>query len=319
MNSRNRRLEPPPLSALPPNHPRNSILQHSPSRPPPLEWANPGIELDTRDLPPLPEIKDPALRRQIFLHKAEAHLSPSESHVDVELRSNKRAETLGDSIIYHRAAEAIFRAHPEATSGMITDIRRRMIQNKTMAYLGWAYGLGERLINGEAIHGRNTPLNRDQNVLSDLFEAYVGGLRMDSGYQDGLGPQYDAWIGAVFSSQVFTSISREVNRLKDRAVTVKAAKLAGKRPPPAEFDARYERDLKVARLSAGECSGGEDGVVHGRPGAVGALSWRDTNRSLEGWHCALFRNGKFLACGLAKKQQDARLEAFAAALAAADL
>ncbi|MEQ9465507.1 MAG: ribonuclease III [Haliea sp.] len=113
------------------------------------------------------EFNDPAL-----LQLALTHRSASGSN-------NERLEFLGDSIVNHVIAEALYQKFPRAREGDLSRMRAALVRGDTLAELGRELGLGEfvRLGQGE----RKSGGHRRGSILADALEAVAGAILLDSG------------------------------------------------------------------------------------------------------------------------------------------
>ena len=115
-------------------------------------------------IPPLPD----DLLREALTHASWPNEGGSGS------RSNERLEFLGDAVLGMIAANALFRAFPDASEGELTRMRAEIVCGPALAGAARRIGLGERLILGrgeEAAGGRD----RDRN-LAGGFEALLGAV-----------------------------------------------------------------------------------------------------------------------------------------------
>jgi ribonuclease III len=113
------------------------------------------------------EFSDPDL-----LQLALTHRSASGSN-------NERLEFLGDSIVNHVIAEALYRQFPKAREGDLSRMRATLVKGDTLAEIGRELGLGEfvRLGQGE----RKSGGHRRASILADVLEALAGAILLDSG------------------------------------------------------------------------------------------------------------------------------------------
>jgi ribonuclease-3 len=94
---------------------------------------------------------------------------------------NERLEFLGDSVLGLVVSDFLFRALPGTAEGELSSLRARLIEasscNKYLLELGvesyLLLGKGERYNDGR---GRET-------ILADLFEAIVGAIYLDGGFE----------------------------------------------------------------------------------------------------------------------------------------
>jgi ribonuclease III len=99
------------------------------------------------------------------------HLSP---------RDNERLEYLGDAVLQLISAEYLYKHHPGATEGELTQTRSAMVNTNTLAKLAEQLDLGSYLYLGKGIaKGGGRSL---KSLLANAFEAVLGAMFLDAGY-----------------------------------------------------------------------------------------------------------------------------------------
>jgi ribonuclease III len=99
------------------------------------------------------------------------HLSP---------RDNERLEYLGDAVLQLITAEYLYKHHPGATEGELTQTRSAMVNTNTLAQLAEELDLGSYLYLGKGIaKGGGRGL---KSLLANSFEALLGAVFLDAGY-----------------------------------------------------------------------------------------------------------------------------------------
>lgn len=100
------------------------------------------------------------------------------THSSAGAKNNERLEFLGDSIVNHIIAEALFQLFPAAREGEMTRMRASLVKGDTLAEVAMELELGEylRLGSGE----RKSGGHRRTSILADAFEAIVGAILLDS-------------------------------------------------------------------------------------------------------------------------------------------
>ncbi len=95
--------------------------------------------------------------------------------------SYERLEFLGDSVLGFVVAEELFRSHPEAPEGVLTNRKASVVTGQQLSAVGGELGLGEllRLGKGEAASGKRGRATRLENV----FEALIGAVYLDGGLE----------------------------------------------------------------------------------------------------------------------------------------
>jgi len=93
---------------------------------------------------------------------------------------NETQEFLGDAVLDLAVGTMLFHRFPGMREGKLTRIRAALVNEQGLADMARSIGLGEHLLLGrgeEASRGREKP-----SILSCAFEALVGGLYLDGGY-----------------------------------------------------------------------------------------------------------------------------------------
>jgi ribonuclease-3 len=99
------------------------------------------------------------------------HLSP---------RDNERLEYLGDAVLQLITAEYLYKHHPGATEGELTQTRSAMVNTNTLALLAEQLDMGSYLYLGKGIaKGGGRSL---KSLLANMFEAVLGAVFLDAGY-----------------------------------------------------------------------------------------------------------------------------------------
>jgi ribonuclease III len=98
----------------------------------------------------------------------------------VSPRDNERLEYLGDAVLQLIAAEYLYKHHPGATEGELTQTRSAMVNTNTLAQLAEDLDLGSYLYLGKGIaKGGGRSL---KSLLANAFEAVLGAVFLDAGY-----------------------------------------------------------------------------------------------------------------------------------------
>ncbi len=95
--------------------------------------------------------------------------------------NNERLEFLGDSILNHVVAEALYHKFPKAREGDMSRMRASLVKGETLAEVGRELALGDilKLGPGEMKSGGH----RRGSILADTVEAIVGAILLDSGVE----------------------------------------------------------------------------------------------------------------------------------------
>jgi ribonuclease-3 len=119
--------------------------------------------------------RDPGLLLEAVTHSSFANESPHLSP-----RDNERLEYLGDAVLQLITAEYLYKHHPGATEGELTQTRSAMVNTNTLAQLAEELDLGSYLYLGKGIaKGGGRSL---KSLLANGFEAVLGAMFLDAGY-----------------------------------------------------------------------------------------------------------------------------------------
>lgn len=115
------------------------------------------------------------------LHTAFTHRSYLNEHRGSKLAHNERLEFLGDAVLELVVTEYLFRTYPKQTEGDMTAYRSAAVNADTLAKVSHEIGMNNMLLlsKGEA---KDTGRARN-NILADAFEALVGAIYEDQGYE----------------------------------------------------------------------------------------------------------------------------------------
>jgi ribonuclease-3 len=93
--------------------------------------------------------------------------------------SNERLEFLGDAVLGSVVAEVLFKLYPYKDEGFLTELRSKIVSRVNLNQLGRKLGF-EQLIEYD-----NRILNsgRQGSLLGDAFEALIGAVYLDKGYE----------------------------------------------------------------------------------------------------------------------------------------
>lgn len=123
------------------------------------------------------EFKDKSLIRQALSHSSYANEVKSHKIDDYE-----RIEFLGDAVLEVTVSEYLFNNKPDMKEGDMTKLRASLVCEPTLAYIAKNdLNLQKYILLGkgeENCGGRN----RD-SIISDVFEAVIGALYLDGGFE----------------------------------------------------------------------------------------------------------------------------------------
>lgn len=115
-----------------------------------------------------------------FLLQALTHRSYVNEHPEVPFGNNERLEFLGDAVVELVVTEFLYTEFPNKTEGEMTNYRAALVNTVMFAEVSRELGLNDlvQLSKGEA---RDNGRARE-SILADVFEAVLGALYLDQGY-----------------------------------------------------------------------------------------------------------------------------------------
>lgn len=119
--------------------------------------------------------REESLLRLALTHPSVAH--ESSGHTP----HNQRLEFLGDSVLGLVLTCELYEKFPDFGEGPLTKARAKMVNRRTLAAEARKLGLGQHLIvsRGEEVSGGR----ERQSALADAFEALLGAIFLDGGYE----------------------------------------------------------------------------------------------------------------------------------------
>lgn len=115
-----------------------------------------------------------SLYKMAFRHKSMALTLKNGSK-----SSNERLEFLGDAVLGSVIAEVLFKLYPYKDEGFLTELRSKIVRRANLNQLGKKLGF-EELINYD-LKALNVGPHQG-SLLGDAFEALVGAVYLDKGY-----------------------------------------------------------------------------------------------------------------------------------------
>jgi ribonuclease III len=114
-----------------------------------------------------------SLYRLAFRHKSVA------TNVKKGIKnSNERLEFLGDAVLGSVVAEVLFKLYPYEDEGFLTELRSKIVNRGNLNQLARKLGF-EELIQYD---NRMVNSTRQSSLLGDAFEALIGAVYLDKGY-----------------------------------------------------------------------------------------------------------------------------------------
>ena len=117
---------------------------------------------------------------KVALYKmAFRHRSMAVSLKNGAKNSNERLEFLGDAVLGCVVAEVLFKLYPYREEGFLTEMRSKIVSRANLNQLAKKMGLDELIEFDSKLVGYPA---RQGSLLGDAFEALVGAIYVDKGY-----------------------------------------------------------------------------------------------------------------------------------------
>ena len=115
-----------------------------------------------------------------LLRSAVTHRSYLNEHKEVTWDHNERLEFLGDAVLELVATDFLYRKYPEKPEGELTAVRAALVNTVSLSAASEQLGVNEYLMMSK---GEAKDMGRArQYILANTFEACIGALYMDQGY-----------------------------------------------------------------------------------------------------------------------------------------
>lgn len=117
---------------------------------------------------------------KMFLLTAITHRSYLNENRNAKQEHNERLEFLGDAVLELVVTKFLFEKYPEKPEGELTAIRAALVNTVSLAESSDKLGINEYLLMSKG-EEKDTGRAR-QYILANVFEAIIGALYMDQGY-----------------------------------------------------------------------------------------------------------------------------------------
>jgi ribonuclease-3 len=115
-----------------------------------------------------------SLYRLAFRHK-----SVAQSIKKGVKNSNERLEFLGDAVLGSVVAEVLFKLYPYKDEGFLTELRSKIVSRVNLNQLARKLGLDDLIEYDNRMVGSA----RQGSLMGDAFEALIGAVYLDKGYE----------------------------------------------------------------------------------------------------------------------------------------
>lgn len=119
---------------------------------------------------------DKALLTQAFTHRS--YLNENKG---LKMSHNERLEFLGDAVLELISTDYLFKKYPDKTEGDLTSYRSALVNTVSLAKAATNLDINDYLLLSK---GEAKDMGRArQIILADTFEAVIGALYVDTGYE----------------------------------------------------------------------------------------------------------------------------------------
>ncbi len=135
---------------------------------------------DQVDIPKLETLLGYTFIDKTHLLSAVTHRSYLNENRHATQEHNERLEFLGDAVLELVVTDFLFRKYPEKPEGELTAVRAAIVNTVSLADASTRMGINDYLLMSK---GESKDMGRArQYILANVFEALVGALYLDQGY-----------------------------------------------------------------------------------------------------------------------------------------
>ncbi|MBI2641579.1 ribonuclease III [Candidatus Roizmanbacteria bacterium] len=146
--------------------------------------------------------KNRALLENAFIHRS--YLNENKHFY---LPSNEKLEFLGDSVLSLITSSYLYKHYPSLREGDYTEIKAAVVRTESLSEAAKSLRLGKYLYLSK---GQDLEKGREnQNILADCFEALIGAIFLDFGFQKAyrfvLQYLYDGRLEVIIKNNLYLS------------------------------------------------------------------------------------------------------------------
>lgn len=112
------------------------------------------------------------LYRLALLHRSASKMTSNGVVLNYE-----RLEFLGDAVLGAIVAELLYKFFPNKDEGFLTRVRSKVVSRESLNELGIHIGLDKAVV-------AKSDISRNKHVYGDVFEAFVGAIFLDQGFDN---------------------------------------------------------------------------------------------------------------------------------------
>ncbi|PLX06706.1 MAG: ribonuclease III [Marinilabiliales bacterium] len=209
----------------------------------------------------------------VFLYKlALRHKSATKKKINGLKVNNERLEFLGDALISAIVAEFLFRKYPFESEGFLTDMRSKIVSRSALNKLSLKLGLNSHIVAGNE-QGKNA-----RSAGGDAFEAFIGAMYLDKGYDFTRKVLTDRIIKLHIDLEVLEST--EVNYKSKIVEWSQKNKISASFDVVDEIGQKFHKQYEVAVMIDGkEVSKARDFSIRGAEKIAAEKAWKVLSES----------------------------------------
>ncbi len=207
----------------------------------------------------------------VFLYKlALRHKSATRKKLNGVKVNNERLEFLGDALIGAIVADFLFRKYPFESEGFLTDMRSKIVSRSALNKLSLKLGLNSHIVAGNE-QGKNA-----RSAGGDAFEAFIGALYLDKGYNFTKEVLVNRVIKLHLDMEVLETI--EVNYKSKIVEWSQKNKITASFDVVDEIGQKFQKQYEVAVMVDGkEVSRARDYSIRGAEKIAAEKAWNVLN------------------------------------------
>lgn len=133
------------------------------------------------ELKKLEESINYSFKDKSLLNSAFIHTSYTNENTHLKGKSNERLEFLGDAVLETVYSEILYKKLTDQNEGYLTKLRSQLVCEASFSEFSDKLNLASYLLLGK---GEEKTGGRSKNsIKADVFEAFIGALYLDAGYQ----------------------------------------------------------------------------------------------------------------------------------------
>ena len=136
---------------------------------------------NTKDFSLLEKSLNISFKNKDLLTQALCHRSYLNESPDFYLNNNERLEFLGDAVLELITTEYLFKKYPENPEGEMTGLRASLVNANILSDTAKELGFEDFLLLSSGEEKEKGKARK--YILSDTFEAFIGSLYLDQGYE----------------------------------------------------------------------------------------------------------------------------------------